>query len=56
MLPIDDWRLRKMDLTTMTIYCQMVAMTEPVLKDLRTWVYWQYGRYVTMLQVCIAML
>ncbi len=38
-LLIDDWRPRKMMVTTTTIYCQMVEMTEPVLKDLCNWVY-----------------
>ncbi len=32
-LPIDDWHLRKMNVTAMTTYCQMVAMTEPMLKE-----------------------
>ncbi len=56
MLPIDDWRLQKMVVTEMMTYCQMVAMTELVLKDLRNWVYRQYGRHVMTLQICIIML
>ncbi len=45
-----------MNMTTMTSYCQTVAMTELMLKDLHTWVYRQYGRYVMMLQICVIML
>ncbi len=55
-LPIDIWRPQKMDLTATAVYCQTLAMTEPMLKDLRTWVYQQYGKFVTMLHISIIML
>ncbi len=56
MLPIDIWRPQEMDLTTMAVYCQTLAMTELMLKDLCTWVYWQDGKSMMMLQVCVIML
>ncbi len=56
MLPIDDWRPRKMTRSQMMTYVQMVKMTESVLRDFRTWIYKQYGCYMTMLQICIVML
>ncbi len=56
MLPIDDWRPRKMTTNAMMTYGQMVTMTEPVLRDLCNWVYRQYGWHVTMLQICVVML
>ncbi len=55
-LPIDIWRPQKMSPDATAVYCQTLAMTEPQLKDLRTWVYQQYGRNVTTLQICIIML
>ncbi len=55
-LPIDIWRPQKMSLDATAVYCQMLVMTEPQLKDLCTWVYWQYGRNVMMLQICVIML
>ncbi len=55
-LPLDCWHSQNMDLNAMAVYSQTLEMTEPQLKDLRTWVYRQYGRNVTMLQVCIIML
>ncbi len=45
-----------MDLNAMAVYCQSLAMTEPQLRDLRTWVYRQYGRSVMMLHICVIML
>ncbi len=55
-LPIDDWRPWKMTNNATMTNVQTVEMTGPVLKDLRNWVYGEYGRRVMTLQICILML
>ncbi len=55
-LPIDDWRPRKMSLTAMMTYSQMVAMTELMLKDLRTWAVQTVQEKHDVLQICVIML
>ncbi len=45
-----------MSLKKTLTYMQMVQMTESVLRDFHTWIYKQYRRHVTTLQICIIML
>ncbi len=55
-LPLDCWVPRNMDANAMAVCSQTLQMTEPQLHDLRTWIYQQYRKNVTMLQICAIML
>ncbi len=55
-LPLNCWVPRDMDSGITAVYSQTVEMTELQLCDLRTWIYRQYRKNVTMLQICAIML
>ncbi len=55
-LPLDHWTPRGMDPSATTVYCQTVAMMEPQLEGMCSYVYRQYGRDVMSLQIAVIML